>query len=52
MRLEGKLAELFREYWWVLFPLAGLAGGFIDMVLEERRANAVIERARRGLEGK
>ena len=36
-------AELFQQYWWLMFPIFGMAMGFWGMVSHERRARAALE---------
>jgi len=45
-------AELFRDFWWLIFPIFGMVMAVLGAVEDGRRINAVIGRARRGLEGK
>ena len=42
--------ELFRDFWWLMFPIFGMVMAVLGMVRENRAADAVIERARRNLE--
>lgn len=44
--------QLFRDFWWLIFPLVGLVVGAVGMLEDERGANAVINRARRELGAK
>ena len=34
--------ELFRDFWWLLFPLFGMGMGFTGMVSSERRSREVM----------
>jgi len=42
--------ELFRDFWWLIFPIFGMAMAFCEVARENRAADAVLERARRKLE--
>jgi hypothetical protein len=44
--------ELFRDFWWLIFPIFGMVMALLGAVEDGRRADAVIGRARRWLEGK
>lgn len=44
--------ELFRDFWWLMFPVFGMVMAVLGYVQEERRAGAVLHRARRQLESK
>jgi hypothetical protein len=35
--------ELFRGYWWLIFPIFGMIWGFYGMVAGERRTNNVLD---------
>lgn len=35
--------ELFRDYWWLIFPIFGMIWAFWEMVAKERRARAVMD---------
>ena len=42
--------ELFRDFWWLMFPVFGMVMAALGFFQEERRANAILNRARRQLE--
>lgn len=42
--------ELFREFWWLMFPIFGMVMAVWGMARENRAADDIIERARRNLE--
>jgi hypothetical protein len=42
--------ELFRDFWWLIFPLFGMVMAVASVVQENRRIDARIDRARRNLE--
>lgn len=44
--------DLFRDFWWLMFPVFGMVMAVLGMLLDRRRADDVIARARRELEGK
>ena len=44
--------ELFRDFWWLMFPIFGMVMAIIGATQESRRADDVVARARRELEGK
>lgn len=44
--------ELFRDFWWLIFPIFGMVMAVTRVVRDGRRSDDVIERARRGLESK
>lgn len=50
--MEGELEELFRDFWWLLFPIFGMVFALVEMLGEQRRAGRVIAQARRELEGR
>lgn len=35
--------ELFRAYWWLIFPIFGMIWGFWEMVARERRARSLMD---------
>lgn len=43
-------AELFYDFWWLMFPIFGMVMAFWGMARENRAADDVLERARRNLE--
>jgi hypothetical protein len=43
-------AELFRDFWWLLFPILGMVMAVWTAIREARAADAVMARARRQLE--
>lgn len=43
--------ELFRDFWWLIFPIFGMVMAVIGAVQENRRIDDVCERARRELGG-
>lgn len=45
------MEELFRDFWWLMFPVFGMVMAVLGAFQGARRANAIIERARRQLEG-
>lgn len=42
--------ELFRDFWWLMFPIFGMVMAILHTVRENRAADDVLERARRNLE--
>ena len=42
--------ELFRDFWWLMFPIFGMVMAVTGMARENRAADEIIERARRNLE--
>lgn len=42
--------ELFRDFWWLMFPIFGMIMAVFGFFQEERRANTILDRARRQLE--
>jgi UDP-N-acetylglucosamine--N-acetylmuramyl-(pentapeptide) pyrophosphoryl-undecaprenol N-acetylglucosamine transferase len=42
--------ELFRDFWWLMFPIFGMVMAVMGMARENRAADEIIERARRNLE--
>lgn len=43
--------EVFRDFWWLIFPVFGMAMALIGMLREDRRISEIHERARRDLGG-
>ena len=43
--------ELFRDFWWLIFPIFGMVMALIGAVQENRRIHEVRGRARRELGG-
>lgn len=39
--------ELFRDFWWLIFPVFGMIMAVMGMAQENRRIDAIDERARR-----
>ena len=35
--------ELFHQYWWLIFPIFGMAMGFWGMVSDERRTRSMLD---------
>lgn len=44
------MAELIRDFWWLMFPIFGMVMAALSVARENRAADDVIERARRNLE--
>ena len=44
--------ELFRDYWWLMFPLFGMVMAVLGMVRDDDYRNRVIRQAREDLERK
>lgn len=44
--------ELFRDFWWLIFPVFGMVMALIGLLREDRRISEIHERARRDLGGK
>jgi hypothetical protein len=44
------MAELFRDFWWLMFPLFGMVIAAIGMAQDGARQNRIINNARRDLE--
>ena len=42
--------ELFRDFWWLMFPIFGMVMAVLGMTRENRAADETIARARRNLE--
>ena len=42
--------ELFRDFWWLMFPIFGMVMAVWGMTRDARAEDEVIERARRNLE--
>lgn len=42
--------ELFRDFWWLMFPLFGFVLALIEMVQDGRRSDAILRDARDRLE--
>jgi hypothetical protein len=42
--------ELFRDFWWLIFPIFGMVMAAWSMAQEERRRDAIVRDARRELE--
>lgn len=42
--------ELFRDFWWLMFPVFGMVMAALGMQQDARRENAILNRARRELE--
>lgn len=42
--------ELFREFWWLMFPVFGMVMAVWGMAQEDRRQNAILREARAKLE--
>jgi hypothetical protein len=42
--------QLFRDFWWLMFPMFGMVMAFWGMFQEDRRINQTLDRARRDLE--
>ncbi len=42
--------ELFRDFWWLMFPISGMVMAVLGMAQDARRENAILDRARRELE--
>lgn len=42
--------ELFRDFWWLTFPIFGMVIAVCGMTRENRAVDEIIERARRNLE--
>jgi hypothetical protein len=50
--MSGQIAvELFRDFWWLMFPVFGMVMAAWGMARDRRDADEVIARARRDLEG-
>lgn len=43
-------AELFRDFWWLMFPIFGMVMAILGMAQDNRRADDVLARSRRELE--
>lgn len=41
--------ELFRDFWWLMFPLFGMVMAVLGLIQDQRRADAIHSRARREL---
>jgi len=41
--------ELFRDFWWLMFPIFGIVMAVFGMLRENRRIDAIHNRARREL---
>ncbi len=41
--------ELFRDFWWLMFPIFGMVMAVFGMLQENRRIDAIHNRARREL---
>lgn len=37
------LVELWRDYWWMIFPIAGLGFGFLGMLGDQRRQERALD---------
>jgi len=44
--------DLFRDFWWLVFPVFGMAMALFGVLQENRRIDQIHDRARRQLEGK
>lgn len=44
--------ELFRDYWWLMFPVFGMVMAILGMVRDNDYRNRVIRQAREDLERK
>lgn len=44
------MIELFRDFWWLVFPVFGMLMAGRNVARENRAADHVLERARRNLE--
>lgn len=44
--------DLFRDFWWLMFPLFGMVMALIGALRDNQRIDAIHERARRDVEGK
>ena len=44
--------DVFRDFWWLIFPLFGMVMAVLGMVQENRRIDAIHARARRDLGGR
>ena len=44
------MEDLFREFWWLMFPVFGMAIAVAEFLRDERRTDRIIAQARRGLE--
>lgn len=42
--------ELFRDFWWLMFPIFGMVMAVMGMAQDNRRADDVLARSRRELE--
>ena len=42
--------ELFRDFWWLMFPVFGFVLALIEMVQDGRRSDAILRDARDRLE--
>jgi hypothetical protein len=42
--------ELFRDFWWLIFPIFGMVMAIMGMAQEGRRQDAILRDARRQLE--
>jgi len=44
--------ELFRDFWWLMFPLFGMVMAFLGMLRDNSYRDQVIRQARENLERK
>jgi len=44
--------DLFRDFWWLVFPVFGMVMALFGVLQENRRIDQIHDRARRQLEGK
>lgn len=44
------MEDLFRDYWWLVFPLFGMVMAILGVTQEDRRIDTEIARYRRNLE--